>query len=106
MQKRPQTVDLPETFNYLLGLSVNTRHCYFDDDRRYLVYKGTVEHKSVVVIWRETAGWKEEDWERDCRFIEEHKLAEDATAVYVNSNSIVPETVPLDPIFKRLMFSK
>ena len=106
MRKRPQTVDLPETFNYLLGLSVNTRHCYFDDDRRYLVYKGTVEHKSVVIIWRETAGWKEEDWERDCRFIEEHKLAEDATTVYVNTNSIVPEAVPLDPIFKRLMFSK
>ena len=106
MQKRPQAVDLPETFNYLLGLSVNTRHCYFDDDRRYLVYKGTVEHKSVVIIWRETAGWKEEDWERDCRFIEEHKLAEDATTVYVNTNSIVPEAVPLDPIFKRLMFSK
>ena len=106
MQKRPQTVDLPETFNYLLGLSVNTRHCYFDNDRRYLVYKGTVEHKSLVIIWRETAGWKKEDWERDCRFIEEHKLVEDATVVYVNTNSIVPEAVPLDPIFKRLMFSK
>ena len=106
MQKRPQTVDLPETFNYLLGLFVNTRHCYFDNDRRYLVYKGTVEHKYVVIIWRETAGWKEEDWERDCRFIEEHKMAEDATEVYVNTNSIVPEAVPLDPIFKRLMFSK
>ena len=106
MQTQTQAIDLPETFNYLLGLSVSTRHCYFDDDRRYLVYTGAVEHKSVVVIWRETAGWKEEDWERDCRFIEEHKLAEDATEVYVNTNSIVPETVALDPIFKRLMFSE
>ena len=106
MQKQTQTVDLPETFNYLLGMSVNTRQCHFDNDRCYLVYKGTVGQKSVVIIWRETAGWKEEDWERDCRFIEEHKLAEDATEVYVNTDSIVPEAVTLDPIFKRLMFSE
>ena len=106
MQTQTQTVDLPETFNYLLGLSVNTRRCLFDDDRRYLVYTGTVEHKSVVIIWRETAGWTEADYERDCRFIEEHKLAENATEVYVNTNSIVPEAMPLDPLFKRLMFSE
>ena len=104
--KDMQTVDLPETFNYLLGMSVNTRQCHFDNDRRYLVYEGTIGQKSVVIIWRETAGWKEGDWERDCRFIEEHKLTEGATEVYVNTDSIVPEAVPLDPIFKRLIFSE
>ena len=108
MQRRPQTVDLPETFNYLLGLSVNTRHCYFDDDRRYLVYKGTVEHKSVVIIWRETAGWAVADYERDYRFITENQLMADATEVYVNTHSIVPEAnvKVLDPLFKQLMFSE
>ena len=106
MQTQTQTVDLPETFNYLLGMTVNTRQFHFDNDRRYLVYKGTVGQKSVVIIWRETAGWKEGDWERDCRFIEEHKLTEGAAEVYVNTDSIVPEAVPLDPIFKRLMFSE
>ena len=108
MQKQPQTVDLPETFNYLLGMSVNTRHCYFDDDRRYLVYTGTVEHKSVVVIWRETAGWTEADYEQDYRFITENQLTADATEVYVNTHSIVPEAnvKVLDPLFKGLMFSE
>ena len=106
MQRQIQTVDLPETFNYLLGMSVNTRQCHFDNDRRYLVYRGTVGQKSVVIIWRETAGWKEEDWERDCRFIEEHKLAEDATEVYVNTNSTISGVQVLDPHFKRLMFSQ
>ena len=43
MQREVQTIDLPETFNYLLGLSVQTRQCLHDDDRRYLVYRGTVE---------------------------------------------------------------
>ena len=106
MQTGKQAVDLPETFNYLLGMSVKTRQCHFDGDRRYLVYKGAVETKSVVIIWRETAGWKEEDYERDYRFIGENKLIEGATEVYVNTDSIVMEAKPLDPIFKRLMFSQ
>ncbi len=105
LQIQTQIVDLPETFNYLLGLSVQTRHCLYDDDKRYLVYRGTVGQKSVVIIWRETKGWEEKDWERDYRFIEENKLTDGASEVYVNTNSIVPEAKPLDPLFKRLMFS-
>ena len=104
MQIQKQSVDLPETFNYLLGLSVQTRQCLHDDDRRYLVYKGTVGQKTVVIIWRETAGWEKEDWERDYQFIQGHKLIENADEVYVNTDSVVPEAKSLDPLFKRLMF--
>ena len=106
MQTQTQVVDLPETFNYLLGLSVLTRQCLYDNDRRYLVYKGKVDQKIVVIIWRETADWKQEDWERDFRFIEEQKLTKDADKIYVNTDSIVPEAESLDPLFKRLMFSE
>ena len=105
MQTRTQTVDLPETFNYLLGISVQTRRCLDDDDRRYLVYRGTVGQKTGVIIWRETEGWKQQDWERDYRFIRKHKLTENADKVYVNTDSIVPKAESLDPVFKRLMFS-
>ncbi|MBC7293074.1 MAG: site-specific DNA-methyltransferase, partial [Thermoleophilia bacterium] len=56
-ETRIQPVDLPETFNYLLGLDVQTRRVYDDDDRRYLVYRGTLRNgRSVAVIWRETKG--------------------------------------------------
>ena len=106
MQPQPQTVDLPETFNYLLGLSVQTRQCLYDDDRRYLIYKGTVEQKSVVIIWRETEGWEQLDWERDYNFIQENELIEGAAEVYVNKDSNIPEAKSLDPLFKRLMFSE
>ena len=104
LQVQTQTVDLSETFNYLLGISVQTRQCFYDDERRYLVYRGTVGQKNVVILWRETKGWDEQDWERDYRFIEENKLTEGAAEVYVNTNSIIPEAKPLDPLFKRLMF--
>ena len=106
MQIEMQAVDLPETFNYLLGLSVQTRQCLHDDDRRYLVYKGTVGQKVVVIIWRETEGWRNEDWERDYNFIQENKLTEGANEVYVNNDSNIPEAKSLDPLFKRLIFSQ
>ena len=105
MQKQKQDIDLPETFNYLLGLSVQTRRCLHDKDRSYLFYRGTVRQKTVVVIWRETAGWEQEDWERDYNFIQENKLIEGAAEVYVNTDSNVPDAKSLDPLFKRLMFS-
>lgn len=47
LQMQAQTVDLPETFSYLLGLSVQTRRCFYDDERRYLVYCGTMEKKTL-----------------------------------------------------------
>ena len=106
MQMQTQTIDLPETFNYLIGLSVQTRQCLQDGDRRYLVYKGTVREKPVVVIWRETAGWEKEDWERDYNFIQKQELIKDTSEVYVNTDSNIPEAESLDPHFKRLMFSE
>ena len=105
LQTQTQTVDLPETFSYLLGVSVQTRRCFYDDDRRYLVYRGAVGQKNVVIIWRETKNWGIQDWERDYRFIEENKLTEGASEVYVNTDSLLPEAKSLDPLFKKLMFS-
>ena len=105
MQIQTQAIDLPETFNYLLGLSVQTRQCLDDDDRRYLIYKGTVGQKSVIIIWRETEGWKQEDYKCDYQFIQENRLIEGANEIYVNTDSIVPGAKPLDPLFKKLMFS-
>ena len=105
-EAQTQIVDLPETFNYLLGVSVQTRRCLYDNERRYLIYRGTVREKMVVIIWRETKGWEERDWERDYRFIQELELTEGAAEIYVNTNSIVPEAKSLDPLFKKLMFSE
>ena len=85
-QTRTRTADVPETFNYLLGLNVRTRRVYDDGGRRYLVYKGeTRENPSqiVAVIWRDTSGWSKADFERDKQFVAENKLAEGADLIYV-----------------------
>jgi len=104
-QTGEKAVDLPETFNYLLGLHVTTRKVYHDKDKRYLVYRGTVDSRQICVIWRTTAGWGKEDFERDKKFIAEQKIAEGADEIFVNSDSVIPTARSLDPVFKARMFA-
>ena len=73
---REIVADIPETFNYLLGLHVQTRRVYNDDARRYLVYRARIDHRQVVVIWRETESWQKADLERDKKFVAAQKLTE------------------------------
>jgi len=56
-QTREKVANIPETFNWLLGLHVKTRQVHDDDGRRYLVYGGQIDHRQIVVIWRDTEGW-------------------------------------------------
>jgi len=103
-ETRKKAVDLPETFNYLLGLTVKTRRVYDDDGRRYLVYRGRLDHREVAVIWRETEGWEKKDFERDKAFVLAEKLTDGADEVFVNGDSFIPGAKSLDPVFKRRMF--
>jgi adenine-specific DNA-methyltransferase len=101
-----KTADVPETFNYLLGLEVRTRKVYDDGGRRYLVYRGrTRDNRQVAVIWRETEGWQEADLERDKKFVADQKLTEGADEVFVNGDSFIPNAKALEPVFKARMFA-
>jgi adenine-specific DNA-methyltransferase len=97
-------VDIPETFAYLLGLNIKTRRVYQDKERRYLVYRGNIDHREIVVIWRETAGWEKADYERDKQFVEEQKLTEGVDEVFVNGDSYIPKARALESVFKGRMF--
>ena len=99
------TIDLPETFNYLLGLAVKTRRVYNDEGRRYLVYTGsTRDGRDSVVVWRSTAGWGLKDRERDRDFVLAHDMTAGAEDIWMNGDSIVEGARPLDSLFKRRMF--
>ncbi len=105
-EKRPAVVDLPETFAYLLGLRVRTRKAYHDGKRRYLVYRGSSpERGEIAVIWRDTEDWTQEDYERDERFVEEKGFTEGADEVFVNGDSFIPGSSPLETLFKRRMLA-
>ncbi|MBP7764596.1 MAG: site-specific DNA-methyltransferase [Syntrophaceae bacterium] len=105
-ETRTQSVDLPETFNYLLGLNVRKRFVVNDGDRPYLVCKGdNREGRKVAVIWRETEGWKKEDYARDKAFVAAQQLTEGVDDVYVNGDSYIPGAWALEPLFKARMFA-
>ena len=105
-ETRVQKVDLPETFNYLIGLDVAKRQVLDDNGRCYLVYRGTTrEGKRTVVIWRETTGWTEEDYKRDRDFVAKHKFTEGADVIYVNGDSLIPGAQALEGVFKAKMFA-
>ena len=106
-EARERTADVAETFNYLLGLNVQTRKVYNDDCRRYLVYVGETRENpghSVVVVWRETEGWTEEDFARDRRFAKAQGFT-DADTLYVNGGSVIPGARAIEPLFKARMFA-
>ena len=107
-ETQARRVDLPETFNYLLGLHVRTRRVYEHDGRRYLVYRGETREASgrqVAVIWRETEGWQQQDFERDEQFVAGQGLADGADKVYVNGDSFIPNSEAVERLFRERMFA-
>ena len=106
--RQERLVDLPETFNYLLGLAVRKREVFDRGGRRYLVYRGEAREapgKMVAVIWRETEGWTEDDFAGDRDFVETHVLTADVDTVWVNGGSAIPGAKPIEPMFKARMFA-
>ena len=102
-------MDLPETFNFLIGLRVRTRRASYrnhgGDRLRCLVLRGrTTGDQETVVIWRTIEDWEPEDYEREREWVEEQGLTGDADVVYVNGDSAIEGARSLDPEFKRRMF--
>lgn len=98
---KEQTVDLVETFNYLLGLKVEKLRAFKDGDRLYRTAFGKRAEEKVVVIWRNT---EDLDLERDKLFIERSILAGNAVnRILINGDSYVKNSQAIEPEFRRLM---
>ena len=108
-ETQERMADIPETFNYLLGLNVRTRRVHQDEGRRYVVYRGKTRDapgREVAVIWRETEGWARSDFDRDRRFVAEQGLIDSVAVVYVNGDSCIPGAIAVEPMFKARMFAE
>ncbi|MFT0751994.1 site-specific DNA-methyltransferase [Synechococcus sp. RC10A2] len=112
-ETQERTVDLPETFNYLLGLEVQKRFVHHENGRRYLVYRGTLpmdrgtlpNGRTAVVIWRDIQGWTRDDFQREAKLVTKQGWTQGADEVYVNGDSSIPNAQSLDDIFKRRLFA-
>ena len=102
-RQKQETVDLVETYNYLLGLHLSglrTLKNDHDKDRRYIIVEGECVGHRVVVIWRSTIGI---DLESDRGFILNKVLKPYHDEVHVNGNSLVKNAVMIEARFKQLM---
>jgi adenine-specific DNA-methyltransferase len=102
----PISVDLPETFNYLIGLHVASRRVHVNKDVRYIIYRGKADGRETVVLWRTTRDWKQEQFEADRDFVAKQKLTEGAEDIFVNTDSFIEGARSLDPVFKKKMFNE
>ena len=104
-------VDLPETFNYLLGLKVK-RMKVRNQGRKYLFISGQKGSQEIAVVWRDyNDNWTEDDYNTDRDFIMEQLKDWEPQIVYINGqNNLTPdwdekrvEIRSTDSEFKRLM---
>ncbi len=118
-ETRPRTVDLVTTFNFLLGLRVRTVRRFekpiqtsdFSEEIggravpvpvvRVLGEDGA--GRRVCVLWRDAPPLEEMEAEK--QWLQANVLADVAyDLLYINGESALPDALPIEPEFKRLMF--
>lgn len=95
------SVDLIETFNYLIGIWIEKYKILKDNGRKYIFVFGKKDDKKIVVIWRNVMNI---DFERDKKVIEENIRGYEPNEIYVNGDCAVKNFKPIEDIFKKLLF--
>ncbi|MCX5810814.1 MAG: DNA methyltransferase [Proteobacteria bacterium] len=114
-EPQEMTVDIPETFNYLLGLKVckvKVRGIATARRRKYLFILGEKEGRNIAVVWREYDDtWTKADFTDDKEFITGQLESWVPAVVYINGQSVLTpqlgahlvEIRQIEPEFKTLM---
>jgi adenine-specific DNA-methyltransferase len=114
-EPKEMVVDIPETFNFLIGLKIKKVKRRKENSRTYLFILGEKEGKDCAVVWREYSdNWNEEDFKKDKEFIKQELMNWKPQVVYVNSQSTLTpnfdnfqaEIKYIEPEFKKLMEEK
>jgi adenine-specific DNA-methyltransferase len=105
-------VDIPDTFNYLLGIKLKKIKKRKNNGKDYLFISGEKEGQTYAIVWRELSG-NEEEAKRDKEFIKKELKDWKPQVVYVNcpNNTVLTpdfgdfqvEIRYIEPEFKKLM---
>ncbi|MDA8003631.1 MAG: site-specific DNA-methyltransferase, partial [Alphaproteobacteria bacterium] len=96
----PRSVDLVETFNYLLGLKVQKQ--FVTEDVRVVIGE-TLDGRRVLILWRSRSRTDDDALGALCdRLKEEH--GKKFSAVYANGDCRIDGVLPTEYEFRRLMF--
>ena len=103
---KEETVDLVETFHYLIGLRVQTLRRYGHQNRKYVVSTGQTGDEDAVegvcIIWRNT---KDLDLDAEAKWLQK-EIIKDQTfdRIYINGISKIKDAEPVEITFREKMF--
>ena len=96
------TVDLVETYNYLLGLEVEKIRVKEETGRKYFFVTGTVANgKKTLIVWRPLNNI---DFEKDKEIIDKIRDEFEADEVYINGDAAVKGFKQIESKFKSLLW--
>lgn len=99
-----RTVDLVETFHYLLGMEVMNRRVKEHQDRRYVLTSGRrkVEggYETVLTVWRNRENL---DLEREAEWAEQLVDEGRADRIFTNGPSHIAKAQPVELVFHQAM---
>ena len=102
--REPTTVDLVETFHYLIGADVRQYWRETHQDRKYVVTECEVDTESgvetVLTAWRPT---EDIDYEEEKEWFDDEFESESYDRVYVNGESQIAQSEPLEITFREKM---
>lgn len=103
-EAKKETIDLIETFNYLLGLEVRSIQQLEDNNRKYRIVTGEKDNEKITVIWRPIEDDDgEEFFEQDREFLRSNVLGGEDT-VYINYDSALPDAKSIEKTFQNRMW--
>jgi adenine-specific DNA-methyltransferase len=114
-EPQEKVVDIPETFNYLLGLKTKKVKFRNYNGKKYMFILGEKENKTYAIVWRYyDDAWIEEDFKQDKEFVKKELSDWSPQVVYINGQSIltadfgkfIVDVNYIEPEFKKLMNSE
>ncbi|WP_234697272.1 site-specific DNA-methyltransferase [Candidatus Chrysopegis kryptomonas] len=104
-------IDIPETFNYLLGVKIKKLVFEKSNDNPYFLILAEKDNLTYLIVWRNVPeSWSKNHFDEDRSFIEKFIKKWKPDSVYINSPStLIPDEFNLnyiEPIFKKLMIGE
>jgi len=96
-----QTVDVVETFNYLIGLHLHGYQKLEHQKRDYLFVKGTDrQNRRIAIVWRDATGL---DFENDRDFIRQTLKGSSYDVLYANNQCAIEGAIMIEEVFSNRM---
>jgi adenine-specific DNA-methyltransferase len=94
-------VDIIETFNYLLGITLNQIKVSNENGKKYLFIGGTLDSNKILVVWRSLIDL---DYDADKKIIQDYLKNKNYDTLYLNGKYMLDESISIEQEFRKLMW--